>query len=239
MVADAIEMTAAQGVIPEGTTIETMREKGVVRYTGLSLSPFALNVASDIKPDETIAPFRWHTEKKQVYPTLTRRAQFYFDHEWYIEAGEELPCHKDVPKMGGDYPLMITSGHNRWSVHADNIVNRMMLNTHRGHPHLVMNPNDAAQRGIRDDEEVRVHNDLGEFMVKVKLSPGVQPGQVICYNGWDPYQFRNWHGPSDLEGAMIKWLGMVADYGHLKYWPMMWQQWHADRGTRVEVSKID
>ncbi len=57
----------------------------------------AYSQASDIKPDETHAAFRWHTEKKVPYPTLTRRAQFYIDHEWFLEAGEDLPCHKDNP----------------------------------------------------------------------------------------------------------------------------------------------
>ena len=47
--------------------------------------------ASTIKPDEVHNPFRWHTEDKMPYPTLTRRAQFYIDHEWFLEAGEELP----------------------------------------------------------------------------------------------------------------------------------------------------
>jgi nitrate reductase alpha subunit len=177
-------------------------------------------------------------EKKEPYPTLVRRAQFYIDHDWFLEAGEELPAHKDPPKMGGDYPLMLTSGHNRWSIHSGNIVNRTMLETHRGHPHLVMNPGDAAQRGVQDDEEVRLHNDMGAIMVRLKLSPSVRPGQVICYSGWDPYQFREWRGPSDLEGAMVKWLHFAGGYGHLRYWPFMWQPTHVDRATRVDVSKI-
>lgn len=239
IVAESIAASAAQGVIPPDTTIETMREKGFARFIGLGLTPTGLNVAADIKPDSTVAAMSNHIEKKQVYPTLVRRAQFYIDHEWFIEAGEELPVHKDTPRMGGDYPLMLTSGHNRWSVHSGQIANKMMLNTHRGRPHLVMNPEDAARRGLRDDEEVRVHNDVGEMMVHIKLSPGVRPGQVVCYTGWDPYQFRNWHGPSDVEGGMVKWLGMASGYGQTRFWPTMWQPWHADRGTRVEVSKID
>ena len=238
MTAEGVKTSAMMGVIPQGTTIETMREKGIVRFTDLGIFPNSLSYATDIKADETMTPFRNHVEKKEPYPTLVRRAQFYIDHDWFLESGEELPAHKDPPKMGGDYPLMLTSGHNRWSVHSGNIVNRLMLETHRGHPHLVMNPGDAAQRGVQDDEEVRLHNDMGSIMVRVKLSPGVRPGQVICYSGWDPYQFREWRGTSDLEGAMVKWLHFAGGYGHLRYWPFMWQPTHVDRATRVEVSKI-
>ena len=140
--------------------------------------------------------------------------------------------------MGGDYPLKLTSGHNRWSVHGTNIVNRRMLETHRGHPHLVMSTADAAQRQIADDEEVCLYNDMGTINVRIKLSPSVRPGQVICYAGWDPYQFRNWDGPSNIEGAMVKWLHFAGGYGHLRYWPFMWQPSHVDRATRVDVAKI-
>jgi DMSO reductase family type II enzyme molybdopterin subunit len=238
MTAEGIEGTAAMATIPEGTSMETMRDKGIVRFTAWGDMPYALNYATDIKPDETMSPFSHHVENKQPYPTLTRRSQFYIDHDWFLEAGEELPVHKDPPKMGGDYPLMLTSGHNRWSVHSNNASSRMMLQTHRGHPHLVMSPDDAAQRGIRDDQEVRVHNDIGSFMVRVKLSPSARPGQVICYNGWDSYQFRDILGPSEVEGSMVKWLGFAGGYGHLRYWPFMWAPSQVDRATRVEVSRL-
>ncbi len=78
----------------------------------------ALAQASDIYPNETHTPFRWQTEKKEPFPTLTRRAQFYIDHEWFLEAGEELPAHKEAPAQGGDHPLQITGGHPRWSVNS-------------------------------------------------------------------------------------------------------------------------
>jgi anaerobic selenocysteine-containing dehydrogenase len=238
MTRDSIEGSIMMGTLPDGTSIETMREKGVERFIDWGFFPYAQTYATDIKPDETMTPFRNHVEKKQPYPTLVRRAQFYIDHEWFLEAGEELPAHKEPPKMGGDFPLMLTSGHNRWSVHANNIANPLMLETHRGHPHLVMNPEDAALRRIADDEEVRVHNDMGMFTVRVKLAASARPGQVICYNGWEHYQFRDWHGPSDLEGAMVKWLGFAGGYGHLRYWPFMWSPLQVDRATRVDVSKI-
>jgi len=239
MTAQGIEGSSIMGTLPTGTTIETLREKGVVRYEDWGFVPYAQSYAAYIKPDETMTPFRRHIERKDPYPTLARRAQFYIDHDWFLEAGEELPAHKDPPKMGGDFPLMLTSGHGRWSIHANNTANRLMLETHRGRPHLVMNQEDAARRGIADDDEVRVHNDMGMFLVRVKLASSVRPGQVICYAGWDHYQFKDWHGPSDLEGAMVKWLGFAGGYGHLRYWPFMWSPLQVDRATRVEVSKVD
>jgi len=227
------------GALPEGTTLETLKEKGYVRFIDWGISALGLNQAAPLKPDETHAAFRWHVEDKLPYPTATRRAQFYIDHDWFLEAGEELPVHKDHPKVGGDYPFQMTSGHNRWSIHSMNITNRIMQDTHRGRPHLVMNTDDAKARGIEDHEEVRVFNDGGSFITPVKLSPSVRPGQVIAYNGWEPLQYREWRCPSDTEIGMIKWLHMAGGYGHLRYWPIQWQPAPSDRAIHVDVKKLD
>ena len=231
--------TAVAGTLPEGTTLQTLRETGYMRFTDLGVAPYSLGQASDVRPDETFAPFRWHVEKGYPYPTLTRRAQFYIDHEWFLEAGEELPVHKDNPRMGGDHPLVLTSGHSRWSIHSMNAASPIMLETHRGRPHMVMNPQDAAARGLADGDEARVYNDFGEFLVPVKLSPSAMSGQVICYNGWEPYMHRGWKDQSNIEPGMIKWLHLAGGYGHFKYWPIQWQPVQIDRSIRVEVANAN
>jgi DMSO reductase family type II enzyme molybdopterin subunit len=231
--------TVASGTLAEGESLETMRDKGHAMFTSVGEGVFQLNQATDVEPGKPFTSLRWHVEDGLPYPTLTRRAQFYIDHPWFLEAGEELPVHKENPAMGGDYPLVMTSGHCRWSIHSMNITNRLLLQTHRGRPHMVMSPTDAGARGVEDNEEVRVYNDCGSFLVPVKLSPSVQPGQVIVYNGWDPYQFRGWTGPMDVEPGMVKWLHMAGGYGHLRYWPIQWQPVPADRAVRVEVKRTN
>jgi DMSO reductase family type II enzyme molybdopterin subunit len=235
---EMIRDTTITGALPEGSSLETIREQGYLRFSGLGMNARALGQASDVEPNSTFTPYRNHVEKKFPYPTLTRRAQFYIDHDWFMEAGEELPRHKDPPKAGGDYPLLITSGHNRWSVHSANIVNRVMLETHRGAPHLIMNPGDAASRDIADDEIVEVFNDVGAYQTPVKISASARPGQVIMYNGWEPYQFPEWNGPSDVEPGMVKWLHLAGGYGHLRFWPTQWQPAPVCRGTRADVRKV-
>jgi anaerobic selenocysteine-containing dehydrogenase len=238
LVDEWVRDTAEAGMLKKGQNLETMRKTGRAAYDKPGENVYTLNQATDAAPGKPYAALQWHTDKRVPYPTLTRRAQFYIDHPWFLEAGEELPVHKDNLKMGGDHPFVLTSGHNRWSIHSMNITNRMLLQTHRGRPHLVMNTRDAHARGIADDEEVRVFNDVGDFFVRVKLSPSVMPGQVICYNGWDPYQFREWRGPMDLEPGMVKWLHFAGGYGHLRYWPIQWQPTPVDRAVRVDVQKV-
>jgi anaerobic selenocysteine-containing dehydrogenase len=114
------------------------------------------------------------------------------------EAGEELPCHKPPPPQGGDYPIELISGHNRWSSHSTNQVNRMMLATHRGHPFIFLNPSDAAARGIADDDLVRVRNDAGAYETHARLSPASR---------------RDWRSCTTAGAATVP---RVARHGHVE-----------------------
>jgi DMSO reductase family type II enzyme molybdopterin subunit len=232
-----IKDTAAFGNIPEDTDLEAMKEKGIVRFTNWGAVPFAIAQASDLEPDSTHNPFRWHTEKKMPYPTLTRRAQFYIDHDWFLEAGEELPVHKPNPRQGGDHPLTMTSGHQRWSIHSGNSVNQMMLQTHRGEPSVMLSPEDAEARAIENGGRVRVFNDVSSYTCGAKVSASVRPGQLIMYNGWEPYQFEQWDDPTNSEPGMVKWLHLAGGYGHLRYWLMQLQPVPIDRGIAADVAR--
>ena len=231
---------AASGTISEDASLEDIRreDQGYYRFKQLGNGARALAQAADVKPNETFAPFLKHTEEGEPFPTLTRRAQFLIDHEWFIEADEHLPRHKEPPMSGGDYPFQVSSGHNRWSIHALNTQNKAMLETHRGAPHLDINDRDAAKLGIEDNEEVRVYNDKGEFRVPVRIMHSARPGQVIMYNGFDNFQFANWQGPNDVEPGMVKWLHMAGGYGHLRHWSMQWQPVTTMRNNRVAIEKI-
>ncbi len=235
---EMIRDSAVLGNIPADTTLASLREKGYVRFTGWGRSPMALAQASDLLPDETHSPFRWQTEKKEPFPTLTRRAQFYIDHEWFLEAGEELPVHKEAPRQGGEYPFQITGGHPRWSVNSMNSTSNIILGTLRGHPVVHINDRDAAARGIENGQDVRVFNDCAELVVQARVTPAVQPGQLISYNGWEPYQFKGWQDFSNIEPGMVKWLHLAGGYGHLRYRAMHWQPVPIDRGVRVDVAAV-
>ena len=231
-----IRDSSVTGMLPAGTSLDTLRESGSTRLTGLGIFPMGLGAAADVAEDQVLTTFTWHTQKKVPYPTLTQRAQFYIDHPWFIEADEALPRHKDPPKMGGDYPLLVTSGHSRYSVHSTNMSNPVLLETHRGSPVCILSPRDAERRKIRDGDEVLVHNDCGSYEVAAKLSPSVRPGQLILYNGWEPFMHKDWKGGSEVEPGMIKWLHLVSRYGHLRYMPFNWQPVPSDRAVYVEVA---
>jgi DMSO reductase family type II enzyme molybdopterin subunit len=236
---DAIRDNAVYGVLPPGTTLHTLREKGHLRFTGWGMVGHGQSQSSTIRPDEVHNPLRWHTEDKVPYDTLVRRAQYYIDHEWFLEAGEELPTHKEPPNQGGaKRRFLMTSGHNRWSVHSMNMTNNVILNTHRGEPFVFLNDRDAAELGVENGGRVKLVSDVAEVRVAVKVTPSCRPGQVIVYNGFEPYMHENWYSQADLEPGHVKHLGFAAGYGHLTYRPLSWQPIPADRAVRVDVEPI-
>ena len=236
---EAVADNAVYGILPKGTTLETLREKGQVRFTNWGMVGHGMSQASTIRPDEVHNPLRWHTEDKVPYDTLVRRAQYYIDHEWFLEAGEELPTHKEPPNAGGaGRRFQMTSGHNRWSIHSMNLTNNIIQNTHRGEPFVFINDADAADLGVENGEQVRLVSDVGDCLLAAKLTPSCRPGQVILYNGFEPYMHENWYSQADLETGHVKHLGMVGNYGHLKYRVFSWQPIPADRAVRVDVEKV-
>ena len=236
---ESIRDNAVYGLLPKGTTLETLREKGAIRWVGWGMVGHGQSQASTIRPDEVHNPLRWHTEDKVPYDTLVRRAQYYIDHEWFLEAGEELPTHKEPPNAGGaNRRFQMTSGHNRWSIHSMNLTNNIIQNTHRGEPFVFINDADAADLGVENGERVRLVSNDGDSLVQAKLSPSVRPGQVILYNGFEPYMHENWYSQADLESGHVKHLGFAAGYGHLKYRLFSWQPIPADRAVRVDVEKL-
>jgi DMSO reductase family type II enzyme molybdopterin subunit len=237
---ELVRDSAVYGLLPKGTTLETLREKGKVRFTNWGMVGHGTSQASTLKSDEVHNPFRWHTEDKIPYDTLTRRAQFYIDHEWFLEAGEALPVHKEPPPHGGrGRRFEMTSGHNRWSIHSMNMTNNIIQNTHRGEPFVFINDGDAAAIGVENGAKVKMVSDVGDMIIQVKTTPACRPGQVIVYNGFEPYMHENWYGQADLEPGHVKHLGLVGNYGHLKYRLFSWQPIPADRAVRVDIEKIN
>ena len=234
LLSDIVDITSNLG----GTSWATLKKDGCARFTAIGNSAMCIGNAADIKPDETIVANTWHTEQKMPWPTLTRRMQFYIDHDLYLELGEELPVHKDDPPIGGHFPLRLTGGHTRWSIHAAWRDSATMLRLQRGEPLIYMSPLDAGPRGIADGARVRVRNDVGDYEIVAKLSPAVRPGQVIVYHAWEPFQFAGRRSHQVTNATPLNPLHLAGGYFHLQATPVVGEPGLHDRGTRVEVELI-
>jgi len=229
-----LEVTSNLG----GTSWQELKENGYARYTGLGMSANQIGHATDFVPGETITANTWHTQKKEPWPTVTRRMQFYIDHPLFMELNEQLPIHKDNPAMGGNYPLQMTGGHARWSIHSSWRDEKHLLNLQRGEPVIFLGVEDATAREIQDGDKVRVFNDFGAFEIQAKITPTVRPGQVFAYHAWEPYQFKGEKTHQSLIPSPMNPIHLAGGYFQLQANVLQGEPGSPDRGTRVEIERI-
>jgi DMSO reductase family type II enzyme molybdopterin subunit len=223
----------------KGVDLDDLRARGgAVRFHDVGASGGTAGFYSDYHADEPLVPHQWFVKDKRRWPTLTGRQQFYVDHPWFLECGEALPTHKSPPAAGGDYPLVLTGGHTRWSIHSQWRDQRLLLHLQRGTPVVYVSEQDASARGIRDHELVRVRNDLGAVLMHAKIARYVQPGQLLVYHAWEPYQFPGGVSDHAIEPSPLKPTNLVGDYGHLQWAYAHWEPNQVDRDTRVEIERV-
>lgn len=224
--------------ICEGTTWDEAIKRGVVPVKHNGLYGMFNHMCTDVDFSRPLYPNAWQVEEKESWPTLTGRQQFYLDHDWYVAAGEALPVHKAPPAAGGRFPLRMTGGHTRWSIHTIWRSEAALLRLQRGRPVLYINKDDALARHIADNDRVRIFNDLGAFECAVKVAPSAQPGQVIIYHAWENFQFARHQGQQGPIVGSWKSLHLAGDYGQLHYRALYGAPNFGPRGVNVDVQKV-
>ncbi len=76
-----------------------------------------------------------------------------------------------------EYPLALISPS------TDKTISSSLGEIDHGDARLEMHPEDAAERGLREDQEVRVHNSLGEVRVRLRINGEMRPGVVYLPKG--------------------------------------------------------
>ncbi len=218
-------------------SIEKMREKGVAWVTGRAgwMSTVAQN--TDVIAGEIVTPFRDQIERGVPYSSTTRRIEFYLDHPWFVEADEHLVRYKQPPYIGGHQPLRLTSGHLRWSIHGVWVVAEEMLKLHRGEPFAFINSTAAKEKGIADNDYIRVFNDYGSFLVKAKVSACVRPDQLVIYHAWEPYQYQNWMSYDGLLPGPPKGIQFAGGYRPYEYSLWHYSPAQCDRQTNIAFER--
>jgi ethylbenzene hydroxylase subunit alpha/complex iron-sulfur molybdoenzyme family reductase subunit alpha len=235
---EMVRVAGAVGSVPKGTTLETLKRDGMTILGGMGQGVYKHITANEFDPTKPFYSLRWHVDDKLTFPTETRRAQFYIDHDWFLDAGEHMPVHKDAPKIGGDYPFKLTGGHPRHSIHSSHLTQPELMRLHRGQPVMHVNDKTAAKRGIENGETVEVFNDLSDFKIMVRTSPTVAPDQVIIYM-WEGQQFENWKIFENLTVGQPKPLHLARGDAQFRYYGMTGSPPPtADRSVRVDFRKI-
>ncbi|MDS0282078.1 molybdopterin-dependent oxidoreductase [Haloarcula onubensis] len=199
---------------------------------------------SDIDEGEAYVPWQDYVQDKEPWPTFTGRQQYYVDHDWFLDLGEELPTYKSVPpEKGGDHPMTYNTPHGRWSIHSTWRDSTKMLRLQRGEPLVYLHPDDAEERGIEDGDTVEVFNDLASVEVQAKIYPSSEPGTARMYFAWERFQFPGEGNFNSLVPLYMKPTQLVQypedEEGHLYFSPNYWGPTGVNSDVNVDVRLAD
>ena len=167
-------------------TVAALRAEGGIR---------ALNISHVAHPDR-----RFHTPSGKV--------------EFYSERAKALglpplPVYEPLPASA--YPLAFRQGRTLTQFHSfyDHGLALPTLARLDPEPRLWMAPADAAARGIREGEPLRIFNDRGEFRARSRVSDRIAPGTVWMRDGWEGIN-RLTSGLPSIPDAAVDLFGFAA-----------------------------
>ncbi|KAB8188679.1 molybdopterin-dependent oxidoreductase [Nonomuraea phyllanthi] len=163
----------------EGITLDRLRKEGWVR----------------MNYPQPFAPFA------EGFPTPSGRLRFPPPGKAYT------PSHAVRSADGSPYPLALVTPAPHMFLNTS-FGNNPELRRRAKDPVVLVNPADAAARGLVGGQRVRVHNDGGEFLADVEISDRVSPGVVASPKGRWPKLTPGGANPnavvSDRDGDMGK-----------------------------------
>ncbi|THF63248.1 nitrate reductase subunit alpha [Pseudothauera rhizosphaerae] len=188
---------------------------------------------------ETVSYTAGYTNIHEHIPfrTLTGRAQFYQDHEWFLDFGEGLCTYKPpidlkaqdkVPDSVRRKPHLTLSWitpHSKWGIHSSYQDNLRMLSLFRGGPYVWVSEDDAKEIGLADNDWVEAINANGATMARAVVSQRVPRGMALMYHA----QEKNVNVPgspstgkrggilNSVTRVIVKPTNMVGGYAQLAY----------------------
>jgi anaerobic selenocysteine-containing dehydrogenase len=173
---------------------------------------------------------------RQPYKTLSGRQQFCIDHKVFRDLGWRVPTAAG-PLRPPTYPYAFYTPHTRWGIHSQWRANAQLLRLQRGEPYVWLNPATARERGVVEGDRVRVFNDVGAFVARIKLMPGVPPATVVTDHAWEPYMFPGRTGKNAVVAGMISLVELVDGFGHLTFDPN-WDGNMIAHESAVDIAKV-
>src|SRR5690554_3193198 len=147
--------------------------------------------------DEHVSYNAGYTNVHELIPwrTITGRQQFYQDHEWMLDFGEQHCLYKPPvnlkavePLFGkrdnGHKELMLNwvTPHQKWGIHSTYSDNLLMQTLSRGGPIVWLSETDAAAAGIVDNDWIDVFNVNGALACRAVVSQRVPQGLSMMYH---------------------------------------------------------
>lgn len=110
-----------------------------------------------------------------------------------------------------DFPLTLITPPNHFFLNST-FVDVASLKVKAGEPFLEINPKDAEDRGILDNDTVSIENDRGRLLLKAKVIDSVLPGVVIAAGLWWRENYKNGNGVNSLTSDNLSDIGEGATF---------------------------
>jgi nitrate reductase / nitrite oxidoreductase, alpha subunit len=92
---------------------------------------------------------------------------------------------------------------------------------------------------LRDNDWVRIYNDIGHCICRLQIMPGEKPGRVTMYHGWEKFLGFQQGGWQSLTYIKIKPTQLIGKYGHVNFRLNYWGPTGNNRDIKVEVEKYN
>lgn len=147
--------------------------------------------------DEHVSYNAGYTNVHELIPwrTITGRQQFYQDHEWMRDFGEQLCSYKPPinlktvdpvlnkkPNGNTEIVLNFLTPHQKWGIHSTYSDNLLMLTLSRGGPIVWISEIDAKAAGIVDNDWIDIFNVNGAIAARAVVSQRVPEGMSMMYH---------------------------------------------------------
>lgn len=186
---------------PGDDSVNRYLEKKLAQYPGLSLD--LLREGPIFAPGIQKIAF-----SDQSYDTPTGKIELLSlqaKERWSVPV---LPTYNPAVEasdlVNQDYPLNLLSPNSKNRIHSQ-FGNLFCIKMVSGKPTVLINPNDANDRNIKDGDRVKVFNDRGVVIIKAEVSHQVRMGCVVISNGW-------WASQGCSVNSLSK--GRETDMGH-------------------------
>ncbi|WP_066303735.1 molybdopterin-dependent oxidoreductase [Bacillus sp. FJAT-29814] len=121
-----------------------------------------------------------------------------------VEYGHHpLPVFTEEYKAPKEYPIRCMSPHWKFGIHSQ-FQHQDWLMAIQDHPFLEIHPDLAKQKGIQNNDLVKIINETGYMTLPAKLTKMVPSDTVVMYEGW-------WKGVNYTENFTVK--ALAEDMG--------------------------
>jgi ferredoxin-nitrate reductase len=134
--------------------------------------------------------------------------RLFTDHQFYTPNKRAkihaVPTVNESEKLTPVYPLILTTGRIRDQWHTMTKTGKVQkLNQHINKPYLEINPADALNRNIKDNEPVEIFNERGSVRVTVKFSEDIKKGVVFLPMHFGKILNQNFGRTNNLTSNLI------------------------------------